>query len=206
MPVDAQERSSLAYRKYRDAIWRGDVPEKYARLLPFIDGPNVLEIGAAEGVLALALAQKVHSVSALELRADRHAEACALRLQWLRLGRKVDNCTMRCGDIRERLARLVGVDTLVAVRCIYYLRDDVDTVFAAAARHVRTIVLCGNRNRAARWLEGRIAPDDRLGDFNRYASIPAMTGLLERHGYRIEHVVKDGDPIVTGRRHQGPAA
>ena len=42
-------RGSLAYRKARAEIWAGQVPEKYTRLLPYIEGSPILEIGSAEG-------------------------------------------------------------------------------------------------------------------------------------------------------------
>ena len=46
---------SLAFRKNEAAIRRGEVPDKYTRLLPYITGERILEIGSAEGVLALLL-------------------------------------------------------------------------------------------------------------------------------------------------------
>ena len=49
---------SLAYRTNRKAIWRGEIPEKYTRLVDLVPGERVLELGAAEGVLSLLLAQK----------------------------------------------------------------------------------------------------------------------------------------------------
>jgi hypothetical protein len=71
-------------------------------------------------------------------------------------------------------------------------------VFTAAAKHIPNVVLCGNRNRAARWRAG--TPDEPLGDFNRYAALEGMVELLTRHGYRITQVVTEGDEIVVGER------
>jgi hypothetical protein len=78
------------------------------------------------------------------------------------------------------------------------LADDLDRIFAKAAQKVGKIVLCGNRNRAARWRAG--TPDEPLGDFNRYAAREGMVELLERHGYRIVREVREGDQIVVGER------
>lgn len=187
--------ASLAYRKNEPAILRGDVPEKYTRLLPFITGDHILEIGSAEGVLALMLARAGKSVTALEARADRHESALRLDQQWSQHYRYASPAFVN-GSIGDRLDLLEGVDTLVAVRVIYYLRAALDPVFEAVARQARQVVLCGNRNRAARHFAG--TSDGKAEDY--YASAEGMRGLLQRHGYRIEAEERDGDPVVVGRR------
>ena len=182
---------SLAYRKNEDAIRRGDVPEKYLRILPHIPGKRILEIGSAEGVLALLLAKQGKEVIALERSAERHEAAQALRDAW-----GMEGPRFILGDIRSNLDRLDGIDTLLAVRMIYYLRDDLDAVFGEVARHVPTVVLCGNRNRADRWRQGQ--QDEPGGPFNKYASREGMKDLLTRHGYKIVSEVTVGDEIVVG--------
>lgn len=183
---------SLAYRKNEDAIFRGDVPAKYTRILPYVTGHKVLEVGSAEGVLSLLLARQGKDVTALERQPERHEAAQRLRDAW-----DVSGARFICGDIRNNLSWLKGVDTLLAVRVIYYFGDAIDDIFAEVAKHVPHVVLCGNKNRAARWRLG--TPDEPLGDFNRYAASEGMTDLLLRHGYRIVKLVTDGDEIVVGR-------
>lgn len=183
---------SLAYRKNEDAILRGDVPPKYTRILPYVTGHKILEIGSAEGVLSLLLARQGKEVVALERNPERHEAAQRLRDAW-----DVSGVRFICGDIRNNLSWLKGVDTLLAVRVIYYFQDDIDEIFAEVSRRVRQVVLCGNKNRAARWRHGN--PDEPLGDFNRYAASEGMTDLLLRHGYKIAKEVTDGDEIVVGR-------
>jgi hypothetical protein len=197
MPDDGTQPSSLSYRKARAAIWEGKVPAKYHRLLPFIGGGRVLEIGAAEGVLALLLSResRVDMVTALELRDYRHLEAQRLQRAWAEQGFDVSRCLMLQGDIRERLDLLQTVETLVAVRAIYYLREEARGVIAAAHRFVPRVVLCGNRNRAAQY---RQHPRSELGRFNFLASIDGMQWLLKKAGYHIATVVAEGDPIVVG--------
>jgi hypothetical protein len=188
---------SLAYRNNEAAIRRGDVPDKYTRLLPFITGHSILEIGSAEGVLALLLARMGKHVTALEKSEERHESAANLYSDWLGREKKFLPPKFINGAIGHRLDLLNGIDTLVAVRMIYYLRSDLDRVFAAvAAARIPTVVLCGNQNRAARWRAG--IADEPSGPFNFYASREGMSELLTRHGYRIASEVTEGDEIVVG--------
>jgi hypothetical protein len=185
---------SLAYRKAKADIWAGKVPAKYTRLLPYITGSPVLEIGSAEGVLALLLTRRGAKVTGLELREERHREALRLREHWRMSG--VPHCRFFVGDIRDHLHLLNNVQTLVAVRTIYYLRADAPGVLAcAASTGVRRVVLCGNRNRAA---QSEREPTTELGQFNRLASLDGMRELLTGAGYSIDTVVAKGDPIVVG--------
>lgn len=191
---------SLAYRKHQAAIVAGAVPSKYTRLLPHITGQRILEIGAAEGVLSLLLAERGAYVTALEMRPERHTAALDLQQRWQLLGRQVERCTMVCGDIRDRLDLLDGLDTVVAVRALYYLRESVDAIFAAIGSRVPSVVLCGNGNRAAHYRAGVRTPEDERGPFNVYATVDGMCQVLARAGYRIDTIVREGDPIVTGHR------
>lgn len=188
---------SLAYRNNSRAIWRGEVPVKYTRLLDLVPGERVLELGAAEGVLALLLAQRKQKVFALELKPHRHEEALRLQAFWQQSGRDVARCEMVLGNIKDRFDLLASVDTLVAVRSIYHLREDIDLVFDAVGRQVKNVVLCGNRLRARNYREGRPSRNGD-GDFNYFASLEGMTALLEARGYRIVRAVAEGDPIVVG--------
>jgi hypothetical protein len=189
---------SLAFRKNEDAIRAGDVPDKYARLLPFITGQRIIEIGSAEGVLALLLASQGKDVTALEKSEERHRTASKLYSEWLAREKRFQPPHFVNGCIQDNLGLLENKDTLVAVRVIYYLAGQLNTVFAEVAKKVPRVVLCGNKNRAARWRAGR--PDEPLGDMNRYAAREGMTELLTRHGYRITQTVTEGDEIVVGER------
>jgi hypothetical protein len=192
---DALVSNSLAYRKNEAAILRGDVPEKYLRLLPHIPGDKILEIGSAEGVLALLLSKAGKHVTALERRQERHEAAQALRDAW---GMDVSGPRFVWGDVTKNLSLLHGKDTLLAVRMIYYLGENLDEVFAEAAKHVQNVVLCGNANRARWWREGLPNRNDRADNY--YASADGMRDVLARHGFKIVTEVLEGDPIVVGRQ------
>lgn len=189
---------SLAFRKNEAAIVRGNPPEKYRRIVPFVAGQRILEIGSAEGVLALLLARAGKDVTALERNPERHETAQQLYGEWLAREGKFKAPKFVNGDIADNLWTLHDKDTLVAVRVIYYLGARLDPVFSDIARFIPRVVLCGNRNRAERWRAG--TPDEPLGEMNRYAAREGMIELLERHGYRITQVVSEGDEIVVGER------
>lgn len=189
---------SLAFRKHEAAIRSGEVPEKYTRLLPFITGQRILEIGSAEGVLSLLLAKAGKHVTALEKSEERHADAQKLYSDWLARESDFQAPIFINGHAADCLHLLDGIDTLVAVRVIYYLGGTLNTIFAEVAKKVPTVVLCGNKNRAARWRSGQ--PDDPLGAMNRYAAYEGMVELLTRHGYRIVAEEREGDEIVVGAR------
>lgn len=184
---------SLAYRKHEAQILSGIVPEKYLRIIPHIPGDKVLEIGSAEGVLALCLAKRGKDVAALERSTDRHEAAIDLAKQW-----GIGSVRFFNGDIRDNLFLLNDTDTLVAVRMIYYLKGDLDAVFKEAAAKVPNVVLCGNRNRADRFRAGIVDPNSNADDY--YASREGMRDVLERHGYVIIEEVTEGDEIVVGRK------
>ena len=198
-------KGSLAYRTNKDSIWGASVPEKYTRLVDHIHGRRVLELGAAEGVLALLLAKDKEKVFALEMKEDRHQEALRLQAHRRQQSHDVDRCEMIQGNILDRLDLLPQVDCLVGIRSIYYLRDKVDQLFATVSQHVKHVTLCGNRNRARRYFEANGEPDDKLGKYNFYASIEGMTTVLGNNGYTITRVIADGDPIVVGERKLDPA-
>lgn len=196
---------SLAYRNNREAIWRGDIPQKYTRLLDLVPGQRVLELGAAEGVLSLLLARKKEKVFALEMKPERHEEALLLQSSWLERGLDVGRCEMVLGNIKDNLHLLKSIDTLLAVRSIYYLRTDLADVFDVVGRHVPNVVLCGNRNRARKYAESHGNPDDPLGKDNYYATLEGMTSLLEACGYAIVRSIAEGDPIVIGAKTISPS-
>lgn len=184
---------SLAYRNNEAAIIAGNPPEKYTRLLPFIEGKRIVEAGSAEGVLSCLLAKQGKLVTAIEGNPERHASAIKLAQNW-----GVGGIIFANGKLQENFDLLDGKDTFVAVRMVYYLREEIDAVFAEIAKRVPNVVLCGNKGRAKAYHAGN--PHPPLGEFNYYASAEGMADLLQRHGYEITRTVTEGDAIVVGKR------
>ena len=194
---DSLVKASLAYRRHQQDIWNGRAPEKYTRILPYIVGHHVLEIGAAEGVLSLLMSarQLVHGVTALEQRRDRHEEGLRLQARWQGLGLDVSRCTMVHGNVLG-YESFAEYDVIVAVRAVYYLREKALSVLQKAFEDdVIRVVLCGNKGRQAHY---RAYPDSDLGRFNELASTEGMQSLLKQSGYHIELARDEGDPIVVG--------
>lgn len=189
---------SYAYRNNEQAILEGKPPEKYTRIVPHVPGEKIIEIGSAEGVLALLLAKEGKRVVALEQSMERTTAARALGAKWRADPHRI---TFVCGDILDNLHFLDGWDTLVAIRMVYHLKEDADTVIAEAAkRGVKSVVLGGNKNRAKEFLQTGNVGSGKLGKFNYYATPAGMRELLERHGYKIIKEITEGDPICVGER------
>lgn len=204
----AEPKGSLAYRQNRDAIIAGAVPEKYTRIRTVVPGRRVLEVGAAEGVLSLLLSLDKDAVIALERQEHRHEEAKRLQAAWAEREPRVSRCEMTLGDLRTRPDLLDRVDTLVAVRMIYYLEEELEPVFRMISEKVENVVLCGNSDRAAFWERHRGGglPRTGFGPYDYYATGEGMKSLLEKVGYRIETYIPEGDAIVVGTHRVDPAA
>lgn len=189
---------SLFYRENRDAIERGDLPHRYLRVASEVSGDRVLEMGAAEGTLCLLLAQRKRYVIGIE----PHPQRVAVAVQRIAAAQPLEGrVSFVYGDVRDHLSLLDKVDTFVGMRCIYYLREDIEMLFDAIAQSVPEVVLTGNAEREARFAFG-----DRssLGEYERYATLEGMIELLESRGYRValceEGIPNERDPMVVARR------
>lgn len=185
----------------RKLLLAGKIPADVARLVPLIPGQRILEIGAGEGILSLALArdgrQKVYS---LDVTPVRHEAAKMLRDAWLAAGAVTEDQThLVLGDVFEHLNLLRDIDTVVASRVIYYFHDRIDELFAEVGTSAKHVALVGNAERALWW---RMGKRDSLGEFAYYATVEGMTELLRRHGYEITFTdsKRGKDPVVVGQR------
>jgi len=192
---------SLAFRKNEKGIYQGKIPDKYKRIIPYIKGNTVLEIGSAEGVLSLLLAQEKDKVIAVERHKDRYEEALRLKEAWNKLGYKVDNCHFIHGDIRDNFHLLEGIDTVIAVRVIYYFGKNLNNIFLNFFKRCKFIVLVGNINRSKKYQQGEYIGN--IGKDNYYASSKGMIEILKTHRYGIhQSVLEDSnlDPIIIGKK------
>jgi 2-polyprenyl-3-methyl-5-hydroxy-6-metoxy-1,4-benzoquinol methylase len=182
-----------SYGANENEILSGNIPERYTRLLPFIPGSRILEIGAGEGVLALLLSREKEKVYALDISEFRHKKGLNLQNVWRKKGISVDRCEMIHANLVERLDLLEDIDTVVAVRVIYYWRDEIYPMFEMISRHAKHVVLCGNASKLSRYNENR-------NKYLFYSTVEGMMSILENNGYRITTIDERGDPIVVGTK------
>lgn len=190
--------NSVDYLAHEEMLKEGSLPEKFARLLPLIEGECILEIGSAEGILAMALTASKSKVVSLDITPARQDAGKKLQETWIRAGREeVKKCEFICGDIFERFDLLKDADTVIASRVIYYFHEAMHDLISACAGHgVSGIVLVGNEYRAGEWDRNRDGKE--LGKYAYYSTIAGMKELLEKHGYSVATVIPEGDPVVVG--------
>lgn len=191
--------SSVDYLAHEKILKEGLLPDKFARLLPLIEGDRILEIGSAEGILAMALTASKSRVVSLDITPARQEAGKKLQEAWINAGRgEVTRCEFICGDIFERFDLLKDADTVIASRVIYYFHEAMHDLISACAKHgVSGIVLVGNEYRAVAWDQNRDGKE--LGKYAYYSTVAGMKELLETHGYAAVTVIPEGDPVVVGR-------
>ena len=194
---------SLAFRKNKNMIQDGRFPSKYVRIADVVAGTRVMELGSAEGVLALLLAERGKSVLGIEASPERHAAALELG------GIDAIEASTRArvkfvlGDIRDSYELMEGYDAFVASRSIYYLRDEIEDLMKRVSESFTHVTLVGNYARERRFFKSRGSGSNSVGRFEYYATGIGMQDLLSRHGYRITNVIfsnRARDPIVCGQK------
>lgn len=195
-------RASLEFRHHEGLLAQGRVTPKFSRILPFVPGTTVVEMGAAEGVLSLLLAEKKKKVWAVERSKERHERAKSLQVEWLREGFPVEACEMIHGDVFDHADLLHSADTFLAVRALYYLGQEIEDAVATLWKSVDNVVLVGNRSRSERHFATRssTSPWEGQGANNYYATLDGMWQLVTRQGFDVRYAVPDGDPIIVATR------
>ncbi len=194
---------SLDFRRNAKGIFRGELPKKYRELVDLIPGEKVVEVGAGEGVLSLAVSANKKAVRAIDYTPLRHEKGKEIQAAWAGLGKDVSRCELVLGDVFDDPSLLDGFDTLIACRVIYYFGDRTDLFFDMVAQRMNYVVLVGNGRRAKRHARGHVSKD--LGEAARLSTPEGMREILERYGYEIVTEIRDNDPVVIGKRKQALA-
>ena len=198
------ERHQVEFRKNREQIAQGNVPERYARTARYVPGTRILDIGSADGTLALFLAQSKELVIGAELMRYRHKTAQEMQRTWANRGAKTDNVRFINRGVKRVEPLLKEVDTVVLSRTLYHLRDDAFWLFDQLRRtkNIEFIALFGNRDKEREWFDTK-GEQPGLGKYLALAAQEGMEEILKNHGFDIETSIastETEDPIVVGVR------
>jgi len=190
--------NSVDYRQHKRLLRAGELPQKHRDLAALVPGESAVDVGAGEGLLALAMAPHKSRVRAIDVTPRRHETARELLALWADKGRDVAHVEMLLGDALSDPSLIDGFDTLVASRVIYYFGDRIDGFMDAARSRVGHVCLVGNPSRNRRYARGKMPAD--IGQNVRYSTPAGMRELLLRHGFEIVTETDIGDPVVIGRQ------
>jgi len=211
--------NSLAFRHNEEKILSGIIPTKYKKILKHVEGNNILEVGAAEGVLSLLVAKENPNrhVIGLERHSLRYETSIELQKRWA-----INNCKFIKGEFIENFHLLKGIDTFIGIRTIYYFLHDTDKIFSEISKNCSRLILGGNANRsfgsgAKRSIKGiteisvsglnpnlDYAPYQKVGrNPNYYASARGMEEIGKKYGYETELLINETnkiDPLYVGTK------
>ena len=198
------ERHQVEFRKNKQQIALGNVPARYERTAELVPGKRVLDIGSADGTLALVLAQSKEKVIGAELMRYRHKTAQEMQRTWAKRGAKTDNVRFVNRGAKRVRPFLREVDTVVLSRALYHLRDDAFWLFAQIERipTITHVALFGNRDKEREWFDTK-GEQPGLGKYLALVAQEGMEDILKKHGFDIETSIastETEDPIVIGVR------
>lgn len=188
---------SIEFDANKDVHWQGQTVPKFDRLVSIMPGNSLVEIGAAEGILSLTMAPHKERVRAIDITPNRHQKALELKARWIELGKPVENCEMVLGDALKHPELIAGFDTLMASRVIYYFGTYLEEFMDNVRKNVDNICLIGNPVRTAQLAKGNTG---KLGEYAKYATVPGMIELVERHGFKVFHVDETLDPLILAKK------
>lgn len=203
------ERHQSEFRKNREQIALGNVPGRYERTASFVPGRRVLDIGSADGTLALVLAQSKEKVIGAELMRYRHRTAQQMQRTWAERGARTENLRFVNRGVKRVKPLLKEVDTVVLSRTLYHLRADASWLFSQLKEfdNIEYVALFGNRDKEREWF-GSKGEQTGLGEYLAFSGQEGMEDILRKHGFDIETSIastETEDPIVIGaRRKQAP--
>ena len=190
---------SLSYRKNLDAIVSGDFPKRFVEVGDLVEGESVLDVGGAEGSLALYLASKGKTVTVLEKSPERVQAGMLLRQQVVGPDTR-GTVSFILGDAIDVVPRLEKrFDSIVFMRSLYYFRDDAVKLLSLARGFASQLILVANGNRERDFLSDPNYQHGGLGKFNFWSTLEGMDAAARMAGFTVANKVLQDDPILVAR-------
>jgi len=200
-PWDGTHQGS--FKRNKERIFAGDIPERYKELSSLIPGNRILDVGSADGTLALHLSATREHVYGVEQSLPRYQTATALQKTWSDRTGGYRNCTFLNASLLDKPELFEDVDTVTFIRVIYHLGEHADGIMRKIRekQNIRNVVLCGNRSKEMRLQNGENFK--QLGDYARLATEEGMVHLLKHYGFWVDPPIRlesTGDCLVIGHR------
>lgn len=184
------------FREYHEMISGGEIPPRYSRLVPFISGSSILDVGCGEGLLPLVLA-KPAKVVGIDISPKRVEIANDLLNG--PYSAKKGFVSFISGDAIQYICTSPLPETVVMNRVLYHFAQDVLLVRDALRKStaVKAVVLVGNNAK-----KNLTASEHDLGKWVHYSTVEGMSKFLNEAGFTNVKIVEisDSDPIVIGSR------
>ncbi len=190
---------SLSYRKNLELIISGGFPKRFVEVGDLVEGESVLDVGGAEGSLALYLASKGKTVTVLDKSPER-VEAGMMLVKQVVGPDPRGTVSFLLGDAIEVLPRLEKrFDSIVFMRSLYYFRDDGVKVLSMARGLTSQLILVANGNRERDFLTNPKYQHGGLGKFNFWSTLEGMEVAARMAGFTVEDKILQDDPILVAR-------
>ncbi len=179
--------------------------DRVNELSELIKGNNVIEIGCAEGLLTLRLAQDRSSIIGYEISEHRYKKALELKHNLLEKGLNVSNVSFINKDILSEDHIPECVDSIIAVRVLYHFRRkrDLDRLVDNYIAKCKYVLFVGDRFKAEIYDSFNVDFCYHPTKYFYFATKAGMHSLLARGDFQINTgVTSYGDPYVIGVNNQ----
>jgi SAM-dependent methyltransferase len=202
--LNRREQHQVEFRKNKEAIRSGFVPERLVSFANQIPGKKILEIGSADGTLALELGRRGKEVVGLELTKYRHETAVWLREEWVKQGIPVQNVKFVRSSASNAQDYVFQAETLVLSRTLYHLGEEAFMLFEMACKSptIKYVAILGNRVKERIFESGGSIPG-LPGRYLKLSSLEGMSDFVQSFGFAValaQEATNSRDPMVIASK------